>query len=235
MYPKIELAKCSLITRGVKVKEVTNYGIDYYEINMKDFNGNTLNMPTELKHNGSDDQIKLKKLEKGDIVIPVRGSSITNKIAIFDLDSKIPCVVNHQYWVIKPDKNCLNSYYLLFFLLNTETKNLLNSDERNMSDSNMKNISKEPLKDLIIELPPMEIQNKITTIFIKMQEFHKHINDCINLHQELSDSIYSFDEITSLKRELIKLMDYISGVDNLISHFDSLLKDNKSKEKINSL
>lgn len=170
MYEKIKLAKCALITRGVKVKEETNYGIDYYEINMKDFDGNSLNMPTELKHNGSDDQIKLKRLEKGDIVIPVRGSSITNKIAIFDLETSVPCIVNHQYWIIRPDKNVLNSYYLLFFLLNRHTKNLLNNDERNMSDTNMKNISKEPLKDLIIELPPLNNQLDVNGIFIKMSK-----------------------------------------------------------------
>ncbi|WP_118916509.1 restriction endonuclease subunit S [Arcobacter ellisii] len=224
MY-ETKLAKCSFITRGVKVKEETNYGIDYYEINMKDFDGNSLNMPTELKHNGSDDQIKLKRLEKGDIVIPVRGSSITNKIAIFELESEIPCIVNHQYWIIRPDKNVLNSYYLLFFLLNKDTKKLLNSDERNMSDTNMKSISKEPLKDLIIELPPLDIQDDAKKIFLQYQELHKHINYCISLHQKLGDVIYSNDS-NNLDSLLRRIEDAINDFNSVVSiSVDSLLSE----------
>lgn len=221
MYEKIELAKCALITRGVKVKEESNYGIDYYEINMKDFNGNSLNMPTELKHNGSDDQIKLKRLEKGDIVIPVRGSSITNKIAIFDLETSVPCIVNHQYWIIRPDKNVLNSYYLLFFLLNRHTKNLLNNDERNMSDTNMKNISKEALKDLIIELPPLNNQLCEDGVFFRCQRLNQHINDCVSLHQNLCDSIYSFDDLSTL-------ISYLSKVDVEITRFNHISRPLKN-------
>lgn len=224
MYEKIKLAKCALITRGVKVKEETNYGIDYYEINMKDFDGNSLNMPTELKHNGSDDQIKLKRLEKGDIVIPVRGSSITNKIAIFDLETSVPCIVNHQYWIIRPDKNVLNSYYLLFFLLNRHTKNLLNNDERNMSDTNMKNISKEPLKDLIIELPPLNNQLDVNGIFIKCQRLNQHINDCVSLHQNLCDSIYSFDDLSTLKSLLSKVDIEIIEFNHILRHLKNLFE-----------
>jgi ABC-type Fe3+-hydroxamate transport system substrate-binding protein len=55
-----------------------------------------------------------------------------DKIAIFDIDTPLPCIINHQYWIIRPDITMINNYYLLSFLLNSETKSTVNRDERNI-------------------------------------------------------------------------------------------------------
>lgn len=210
------------IFRGINVKEDTDKGIDYYEISMQDFNGSEILKPTTIKTNGSEDQIKLKRLRRGDIIIPSR-ASLSNKIAIFNVDTPTYCIVNHQYWIIRTEPNLLDSYYLLFFLLSSGTKDILNNDPRNISKSGMVTVSKETLKELKIALPPIEEQRKMKNFFQASQMFYNFINDTDKIHQQLYNELYLMEDTNPLSLALKETTEKMEDIKKSYDKVSSLL------------
>jgi len=120
------------IFKGINVKSIPNGEVKYYELNMKHFNGNSIKIDlTDVKSSDKVSQIEKRKLQKGDIIIPAR-MELGDKVAIFDIDTPLPCIINHQYWIIRPDTTMINNYYLLSFLLNSEIQSIINTDDRNI-------------------------------------------------------------------------------------------------------
>lgn len=119
------------IFKGINIKSIPNGEIQYYELNMKHFDGNSIKVDlSDVKSSDKVSQINKRMLKKGDVIIPAR-MELGDKIAIFDLDTPLPCIINHQYWIIRPDTTMINNYYLLSFLLNTKVQSLINTDDRN--------------------------------------------------------------------------------------------------------
>lgn len=205
------------IVRGVKVIENKSDGIEYYDINMQNFYGNEIVKPQLVKNNADSDQVRLKRLKKGDIVIPSR-ATVTNKIAIFNIDTDIPCIVSHHYWVIRPTTEILDSYFLLYFLLNTRTKDLLNTDKRNQTKSGMITINKETLKGLELELPPIELQNKYKDFFVKSQVIHNFIYETNHFQTEINDNLYQLKDISTVEKDLDKVISLIEKSENIFKN-----------------
>ena len=193
MNKEYKLSSCiDIMIKGINVQEDTESGIEYYDISMKNFYGNDIKISDEKKTNGKEDQIKLKRLRKGDIIMPSR-ATVSNKIAVFNLDTTTPCIVNHQYWIIRPEKDLIDSYYLLFFLLNTKNKEILNTHEKNQTKTGIPNISALSLKELSIELPSLDIQSEYKKIFDNSQELFNIIKNTEVLHQNFYDNVNKVD------------------------------------------
>ncbi len=231
-----KLSQCTKgIFRGINVKGDSTELTNYYEIDMKQFVGNNIEVNSTKIKTGDDEQIKLRQLEKGDIIIPSRANTVS-KIAIFDIDTDLPCIVNHQYWIIRPDKSSLNSYFLLSFLLSKSTRKQLNGDPRNknisainkkMPDaemdgkvvevikkgSTMMALNRASLRDLEINLPSLEEQKKMETIFKSLQTVNKLKESTERVQHNVNDILYSASNTNSIVSQLKNIEAIISSLE----------------------
>ena len=209
------------ILKGANVKvdkQNPDNDIEYYEINMSHFIENNIELDLkEDKKRGNEEQIKSRRLKKGDIIIPARSKTI-NKMAIFNIDTPTPCMVNHQYWIIRPEASLLNSYYLLSYLLNKDTKGILNISNQ-MSGTSIMNISLDSLKNLKLKLPPMEEQKKMESILKSLQKVNGFKDKLIRVQ----NSVNSINYDTNATDSIINQLNSIEIImDTLSSEFDKL-------------
>lgn len=226
------------IFKGVNVKapekgEVAD--IKYHEINIQQFYGNSIIVDTATIKETNSTQIYKKQLQRGDIIIHSRTNMI-NKIAIFDIDTDLPCVVNHQYIVIRPEPTMIEAYYLLSFLLESNTKKTINTDPRNVSNAKSKIVSTEiiyrnnraievekiidgikaisidSLKDLKIQQQPMQEQKKMETIFKSLQQFHISQMKTKKIQSDINNEAYRMNTEDGYKDKMIKQLSHIESI-----------------------
>ncbi len=208
---KMTLDDCTEIFRGIKVSEDKEAGIEYHIVKMNQFNNNSIKVNSNEKEEfGKKTQIKNKRLRVGDIVIPSRAASFT-KIAIFEKEENLYSIVNHQYWIIRPSNpNELNSYFLLYFLLDKETqKNLVNNSKS--TGNGMFNLDGKTIENLEINIPPIEEQIKMVEIYeasIRINKFKKSTDEISkNINNEAYSSFFLNDEnIVKQIKKIEKMM-----------------------------
>jgi len=239
------------IFKGVNVK-APEKGVEgkdkYHEINIQQFYGNSIVVDTETIKETNSIQIEKKKLQKGDIIVHSRTNMI-NKIAIFDTETELPCVVSHQYIVIRPEPTMIDAYYLLSFLLDEHTKQTINTDPHNISNGKskiiaseivykdgkaievekaeiaIKGISLESLKNLQIEQQPMEEQKKMEIIFKSLQQFHISQMRTRKTQQDINNGVYRMNTKDGYKDKVINQLSHIETImKNLDDEFNTLIE-----------
>ena len=192
----MKLSECTdLLVRGVNVIEDIEDGIEYYDIKMTNIVENKILITDEdKKESGRRKQIQLKKLQKGDILIPVRGT-FNDKVIIFDLEVALPCIVSHHFWIIRPNNQFVTSFYLLYFLLSCKEK--MNTDERNiLAKAQGISINGKMLDNLEVPIIPLEEQSKMESFYRFSQQMYNSINNLTTLNQSFNETAFSIEDTT---------------------------------------
>lgn len=225
-----KLSDCTeLIYRGIKIIKDED-GIDCYELNMKNFNGKSFKLDGAEKIKANKKQISLRKLEKGDIIMPIRIPSIKKlvnenkfelRFAIFDLDTDLPCFVNHQYFIIRPNKSLVTSYFILIFLLSDDTAFRLTRDKEGAF---LKDIKINFLEELELEVPELTIQDKAYDAYLMLQEFNKFRSTTIGFGNLLNGSLFENLNNPTLSENLNELN---KDIDKLTKSYTKFLSENE--------
>ena len=93
-------------------------------------------------------------LQKGDVLFIAKGTR--NMAVIYNNEGN--SIASSVFFILKTDKNKILPEYLTWFINNKKTQAFFN---RMKSGTSTLNITKDVLGDLEIEIPSMEIQNRI--------------------------------------------------------------------------
>lgn len=154
------------ITRGAPCK-----ADELDKISCKDETNNQFLMLANINEGIVDDQLPYitqidEKYEKycikdNSLVMSKMGAPIKMAVVKKDPDKKI--LANGNLYVIELDDTKINPYYLNAYFLSEEGKSAL---ERIMAGSALPSIPLKELKNLVIPLPSLEVQNKIAVKFL---------------------------------------------------------------------
>lgn len=133
-------------------KLIASNDIDEYSINWNN-----------LKMINNDDK-KLEKfaVQKNDVIITSKSSKV--KIAVVDFDPKIKCIVTGGMFIVRPDTNKLNPYYLKVFLESSIGTEILESIQK--GGSYIVTIKGSNLANIKINLIDINKQNLIANKYI---------------------------------------------------------------------
>ena len=143
---------------------------------------------------------KMKSVEvvPGDVLLNITGDSVAR--SCLAPEDKLPARVNQHVMIIRADKTKLNPMYLLFVLQHRKDWLLSQSEV----GATRKALTKSLVESLEIDLPDIEHQNKISSIFQNLQQLI-HVNERIN--------------------------DYLSQIiDALVNHFNPLCSNSSLEE-----
>ena len=101
---------------------------------------------------------KRSQIEKDDILFSNTGT--VGKMALV-IDEPINWNVNEGIYVIKPLKNIINSRFLYYFL---SGRNAYKQYSRKFTGSTLKHVTQNALKELMLPVPPLEVQREIVHI-----------------------------------------------------------------------
>lgn len=118
---------------------------------------------------------KMKSVEvvPGDVLLNITGDSVAR--SCLAPEDKLPARVNQHVMIIRADKTKLNPMYLLFVLQHRKDWLLSQSEV----GATRKALTKSLVESLEIDLPDIEHQNKISSIFQNLQQLI-HVNERIN-------------------------------------------------------
>ncbi len=145
-------------------------------------------------------------LSKDDLVIPLteQVAGLFGNTALIPPSLDFKFVLNQRVGKIICDENKVNKYYLHYALALESVKKQL---EARASGTKQRNISPEDIYDVTIDLPPLEIQNKIVSILSSIDIQISHNNVIVKRLQVLTQAIYNYwfiqYKIPNFKSDLI--------------------------------
>ena len=174
MYSKeklmqIPLENISQISTGQTFRGRVKNDVDgnIMVIQMKDIN-NTFTSISKSPHFVKQDEVSEKQLlQKGDLLFLAKGNN--NFTVVFNSDQKAVAV--SLFFVIRPDMSKIIPEYLAWYLNQNKAQAFF---EQRKTTGLVGNIKKAALEDIIIEVPPIQIQEKIA-----------YINKLASIEQEL--------------------------------------------------
>ena len=92
-------------------------------------------------------------------IILVKDGATTGKIGIIDSLDFVNQNVNEHVFLIRPDTKIISPHYLVSFLYSSIGQILL---KRFITGATVTGLTKESLRNILIPLPPLDIQNRIT-------------------------------------------------------------------------
>tara|TARA_R110002124_G_scaffold60757_3_gene166543 strand:- start:45 stop:1475 length:1431 start_codon:yes stop_codon:yes gene_type:complete len=104
------------------------------------------------------EKIKLTETKMHDIIL-VKDGATTGKIGIIDSLDFVNQNVNEHVFLIRPDTKIISPHYLVSFLYSSIGQILL---KRFITGATVTGLTKESLRNILIPLPPLDIQNRIT-------------------------------------------------------------------------
>lgn len=107
-------------------------------------------------------------------------------------------LVSTGFIVLKSQKNKINPKYLYYFLTQRKITNQLQAIAQN-STSSYPSITKDDLLNLEIDLPPLEIQNKIASILSSIDDQVERNDLMVKKLQVLSQGIFNYNFFNSNK------------------------------------
>lgn len=135
---------------------------------------------------------KMKSVEvvPGDVLLNITGDSVAR--SCLAPEDKLPARVNQHVMIIRADKTKLNPMYLLFVLQHRKDWLLSQSEV----GATRKALTKSLVESLEIDLPDIEHQNKISSIFQNLQQLI-HVNERINDYlSNIAEAVFTHFQIT---------------------------------------
>ncbi len=106
------------------------------------------------------DEVKDKYyLEKGDILFISKGAN--NFATVFELDNKFPSVASSVFYVIKVDTLIAEPHYIAWYINKTKVQQYF---QAHASGTYSLSINKEVVEDIPIQLPSLQIQEKVAKV-----------------------------------------------------------------------
>uniref|UniRef100_UPI0006481303 restriction endonuclease subunit S n=1 Tax=Cetobacterium sp. ZOR0034 TaxID=1339239 RepID=UPI0006481303 len=169
---------CLNITDGKhgNCKDEPNSG--YFFISVKDINNGKINYDNarQITENDFLEVDKRTKLEDEDILITNSGT--IGKMVFIKNNKKVrKTTFQKSVAIIKPNKDKVNSKYL-YYVLSSKVNKLINLS----GGSVQKNLLLKDLRKLEIDLPPLETQEKITSIL-------SALDDKIEINNEMNKTL----------------------------------------------
>ncbi|MGY6172445.1 restriction endonuclease subunit S [Candidatus Mycoplasma pogonae] len=199
---------CKIVSGNVsKIKKLSNYrdnsgNIDWLLIkNIKNYEI----IPPFVKYSIDPEKYKLTKLNKNSIAFSMYAS--IGELAInYDYNN---LYINQSFVMLEPKVNLLNLKYLFYFLISSK-KNILKMG----SGTTQKNINLSIVKNILIDIPSLEEQNKIIEIIKPIENLFLKYNQLVN--------ISSYEQA---KRDINKIIEIIKPIEKI----------NKKIQKIHQL
>lgn len=160
-----EVAEISL-GKSIKTKpQLAETDYNAYLVQISELNKGGLNKPErnqliDINHN--DEKFFLKKF---DILIPLKGYTYNSDMLLSDTDR--PIFTNSSIAIIRPYRDCINPFYLLWYLNQPALISYLMGDQYGSAQPFLK---KSHIESLPIEVIPMTKQNLIASI---IENWHK--------------------------------------------------------------
>jgi len=117
-------------------------------------------------------------LEKNDVLLNITGDSVARVCQV--PNSLLPARVNQHVAIIRPQKDILDNFFLKYYLLNPNFKNLLLNISSVGATRNA--ITKGMIEDLEINLPDLKTQQRIASIL-------SSLDDAIELNQQINKTL----------------------------------------------
>lgn len=150
-----------------------------------------------------------KAIKKSNIrqtpIFPKKGDLLFSRANTLELVGAT-CIVDKDYeylflpdkiWKIETDENFIKKTYLHYVLQNKDVRKTFLSIATGSSGS-MRNISMEKFKNIIIPYPPLELQNKFETLYLK---YIKIQTELISSNQSLNNLLNALSQL-AFKGEL---------------------------------
>lgn len=117
------------------------------------------------------EKIKLTETKMHDIVL-VKDGATTGKIGIIDSEDFVNQNINEHVFLIRPETSIISPQYLVSFLYSSIGQILL---KRFITGATVTGLTKESLRNILIPLPPLEVQNQITEHIFEVREKAKQL------------------------------------------------------------
>ena len=108
-----------------------------------------------------DDSYSKFYLKNDDIIISKNGVPV--KVAVASIEEGQKVLANGNLYVIEPDKEKINPYFLKAFF---ESRKGIAVLEKICVGTAIKNISMDAIKKLVVPVPPIEEQNRIANEYL---------------------------------------------------------------------
>ena len=132
-----------------------------------------------------DDSYSKYYLKNDDIIISKNGVPV--KVAVASIEEGQKILANGNLYVIEPDKEKINPYFLKAFF---ESRKGIAVLEKICVGTAIKNISMDAMKKLVVPVPPMEEQNKIANEYLAALDELKVLNARIAKAENRLKNIY---------------------------------------------
>ena len=178
-------------------------------------------------------QLENRTLNYGDIIIEKSGGSNTQavgRVVIFNLDSDEIYSFSNFTARLRITRNDINSFYLHLFLNYIYQKGMTFSMQSGMSG--LRNLDMHMYKQLLIPLPPLEIQEKIVKECEGVEKITTNINDLIRAYENLVQAVLFKADITTQPNNS-DLQSLLQTINDLELNLDS--KSSFSTNKLKSL
>ncbi len=189
---KLKLADIANLNLGFsfKSKIEPNNNRNYYLLQPKDFHNNTIIRSKNLIQIQKKTDLTHLKIANDSLVMKLRGPDF-NVGVLKENSEKRPIITTNQVAVITCNKNKILPFYLLWFLNSNE-------GQRNIQalceGTNISKLSTKALSNLLIDIPSIELQYKISLI----NENRIHQTEILHQKQIIDNIFYNqlFKEIT---------------------------------------
>lgn len=99
-------------------------------------------------------------VESGDILLPLRGAKI--RAYIHDVITDKPVITSNQVAIIKCREPLIDAYFVCWYLNTPEVANYI---AKTNEGSNIQKISSSLVRSLVINVPSIEVQQKIAAVY----------------------------------------------------------------------
>ncbi len=130
------------------------------------------------------DKLSNVVVSENDILLNITGASVA-RVCRAPI-SVLPARVNQHVMIVRPSKS-LNAVYLEHLLLSAEMKNKLLSV--GSSGATREAITKASAENLLIPVPPIEIQSQFCKKFKELENIKSNMLNCLDAIKQLSSSL----------------------------------------------
>lgn len=124
-------------------------------------------------------------LKRGGVLLPLRGGRV--EAMLFDVyDSNQNVTTTNQVAIIYPNLNLITPEYLLWQLNSRHTKQNITSKK---TGSAIQQLSMKSLAELVIDVPPLAVQTKISEIYDNWQQQKKILNELLLNGETLTEQL----------------------------------------------
>jgi type I restriction enzyme S subunit len=179
---------CSKITDGKHGDCEDEAASEYYFVSAKDIENGTIkyDKARQITQADFEDTNKRTKLSAGDIVVVNTGATIGKTAIVTDNDRTYRTTFQKSVGIIRVISTDLSNLYLQYYII-IDRENIYNS----ASGSAQKNWLLSQMRNYLILVPPLKLQNRFTDIALRIEEQKALVKKAIEETQYLLDSLMS--------------------------------------------